>query len=87
VRIVPPLPRNTIPRDGPFGHNSGKNKALLAVAHSILTVLDHVLRERRPYQDLGADYVDCLDAARLERHHMRRLEQPGYKVDLTPLTA
>lgn len=63
----------------------GKNKALMAVAHSILTVLYHVLRERRPYQDLGADYFDRLDATRIERHHVRRLEQLGYKVDLTPM--
>jgi hypothetical protein len=62
----------------------GKNKALMAVAHSILTVLYHVLRERRPYRDLGADYFDRLDATRIERHHVRRLEQLGYKVDLTP---
>ncbi len=65
----------------------GKNKALMAVAHSILVALYHVLRERRPYQDLGADYFDRLDTSRVERHYVRRLEQLGFKVELTPAAA
>jgi len=65
----------------------GKNKALMAVAHSMLVALYHVLREKRPFQDLGADYFDQLDTTRIERHHVRRLEQLGFKVDLTPVAA
>jgi len=65
----------------------GKNKALMAVAHSMLVALYHVLREKRPFQDLGADYFDRLDTTHIERHHVRRLEQLGFKVDLTPVAA
>jgi len=43
-----------------------------------------MLRDHKPYADLGADYCDQLDAARLQRHHVRRLEQLGYTVTLTP---
>lgn len=65
----------------------GKAKAAMAVAHSLLVVIYHVLRERTPYQELGAAYFDRLETTRLERHYVRRLEQLGYKVDLTPSSA
>ena len=35
---------------------TGKKKAILAVAHSILVIAYHVLKEQRPYHDLGTDY-------------------------------
>lgn len=63
----------------------GLYKALVAVAHSIVAIIDHVLRERRPYIDLGADYFEKLDAQRLEHLHVRRLNALGYSVTLTPL--
>jgi hypothetical protein len=37
--------------------------------------------------DLGADYFDKLDTKRIERHHVRRLEQLGYTVTLAPKEA
>jgi transposase len=65
----------------------GTYRALVAVAHTLLVVIYHMLRDRRPYADRGADYFDRLDAARLERHHVHRLEQLGYTVTLTPAQA
>jgi transposase len=62
----------------------GVHKAAVAVAHSVLVIIYHMLRDHRPYHDLGADYFDQLDTARLQRHHVRRLEQLGYSVTLTP---
>ena len=43
-----------------------------------------MLRDQRPDTDLGAEYFDRLDTARLERQPVRRLEQLGYTVTLTP---
>jgi hypothetical protein len=65
----------------------GREKALIAVAHSLLVVIYHVLVTRRPYAELGSDYFDRQDAARVERHHVRRLEQLGYTVTLKPMAA
>ena len=65
----------------------GRNRAAMAVAHSLLIVVYHILRTRQPYTELGVDYLDRLDAARIERHHVRRLEQLGYTVTLKPLVA
>jgi transposase len=57
------------------------------VAHSLLVVIYHVLRTGQPYRELGVDYFDRLDSARAERHHVRRLEQLGFTVTLTPTAA
>jgi transposase len=45
----------------------GKPRAMLAVAHSLLVSIYHMLRDQLPYQDLGPDYFDHLQAQRLER--------------------
>jgi transposase len=64
----------------------GKRKAIVAVSHSLLVIVYHMLRDQRPYQDLGADYFDRLDVQRLQRHYVRRLAQLGYAVTLSPST-
>lgn len=65
----------------------GKYKAVMAVAHTLLVIIYHMLRDHVPYADLGPDYFDRLDQARVERHHVRRLEQLGYTVTLSPAVA
>jgi transposase len=65
----------------------GKQKAVVAVSHRVLVILYHMLRDHQPYTDLGADYFDRLDTQRLQRLHVRRLEQLGYAVTLTPTPA
>jgi transposase len=65
----------------------GQQKAVMAVAHSVLVILYHMLQEGRPYADLGPDYFEQLEAARIERYHVRRLERLGYTVTLTPAPA
>jgi transposase len=61
----------------------GKLKAAMAVAHSLLVVIYHVLSDKQPYTDLGADYFDKVDKERLTRQALRRLEALGYAVTLT----
>jgi transposase len=43
-----------------------------------------MLRDHVPSADLGPDYFDRLDKTRVERHHVRRLEQLGYTMSLAP---
>jgi hypothetical protein len=59
----------------------------MQLAHRVLVILYHLLRERQPYADLGADYFDKRDTTRLQRQYVRRLEQLGYAVTLTPAPA
>ena len=44
-------------------------------------------RAGRPYTEFGVGYFDRLDATRIERHHVRRLESLGYSLTLEPMTA
>jgi transposase len=65
----------------------GKKAALVAVAHSLLTVVYHLLRDGTVYQDLGANYFDQRDRQLRERNALRTLERLGYKVHLEPAAA
>jgi transposase len=62
----------------------GKKRALLAVGHSLLVILYHMLKYDVDYQDLGVDYFDKRDPERLRRHLVKRLERLGYHVTLAP---
>ena len=58
----------------------GPKKAIVAVQHAMLVALWHMLKHRVTHQDLGADYFDRRNTARIRRHHVRRLEALGYQV-------
>ena len=60
----------------------GKNRATIAVAHSILISLYHMLRDGTSYRDLGANYFDQRDRDSTVRRAVRRIERLGYKVTL-----
>jgi transposase len=60
----------------------GKNKATVAVAHSILIIVYHLLKDGGTYRDLGADFFDRRNQDALERRLVRRLEALGNKVSI-----
>jgi transposase len=60
----------------------GKKKAAVAVAHSLLIIIYHLLTTDTDYQDLGPDYFDRRDRLAVERHHIRALERLGYRVSV-----
>ena len=62
----------------------GKKRALVALGHTILVIIYHVLKDHTTYHDLGPDYFDRLDTERLTRTLIRRLERLGHKVTLQP---
>ena len=62
----------------------GKKRALLAVAHSLLVIIYHVLRHHVEYRDLGPEYFARLEPERLRRHLVRRLQTLGWEVTLSP---
>jgi transposase len=61
----------------------GKKKAIVAVAHSLLTVTYFVLKHERSYKDLGGDYFDRVSRDRIQKYHIKRLEILGFDVKLT----
>jgi hypothetical protein len=60
----------------------GPKRAAMAVAHSILVISYHVLRDRTPYRELGGNFFDERDRQATEKRLVRRLEGLGYHVEL-----
>jgi transposase len=60
----------------------GAKKAAVAVAASLLTAAYHVLRDGVEYRDLGRDYFDRRDTARLANRLTKRLRDLGYEVQI-----
>jgi transposase len=61
----------------------GKNRAAVAVAHSLLTVIYHLLKHPEDrYQDLGVAYFDQRNPTRQVKHLVKRLEALGYDVEI-----
>jgi len=65
-------------------HRRGRKRGLVAVAHSLLTVIYHMLKNGTEYRDLGPQFLDRLRANHLIRFHVRRLQQLGLQVAVAP---
>jgi hypothetical protein len=63
-----------------------KKKAIIAVAHSILIIAYHLIKDKEPYSELGSDFFDKRNVQATTRRMVRRLEHLGYKVNLEILT-
>jgi transposase len=65
----------------------GPQKAICAVAASILTAVYHMLKNGTFYQDLGPDHFNRRSKTTQTQRLVRRLEHLGYAVDIKPLAA
>jgi transposase len=65
----------------------GPQKAICAVAASLLTSIYHMLKNGTPYEDLGADHFVRRSKTTHAQRLVKRLEHLGYAVDLKPLPA
>jgi transposase len=65
----------------------GKKRAIIAVAHSLLVTGYHLVTRQVDYQDLGREYFDQRNPEAIKRRAVKRLEQLGYQVELTPAPA
>jgi transposase len=63
----------------------GANKAIIALAASMLTAARHMLRSGTEWRELGAAHFDRADAHKTAVRLVRRLQQIGYAVQLTPV--
>jgi transposase len=61
----------------------GKKRAIGAVKHSLLVTVYVMLRDNKPYKDLGADYFDKLNPQQQIRYHVRKLNELGHNVELS----
>ena len=65
----------------------GRKKALVALGHTLLVIIYHMLKRGADYQELGEDFLDRLEPKRLTGHLVKRLERLGYNVTLEPIPA
>lgn len=63
----------------------GKKRAIGAVKHSLLVIVYYMLRDDKPYNDLGVDYFDKLNPQQRIRYHVRKLKELGQGVELSAL--
>ncbi len=59
-----------------------KKKALIAVAHTILVSIYHMIKKKEPYKELGPDYLENLHRERTIKNLKKRIESFGYRVEL-----
>lgn len=64
----------------------GRKKALVAVAHSLLVIIFHVLQRDQSYTELGGDYFDRHHVEQQREYYLRRLQMLGLKVTVEELT-
>ena len=60
----------------------GRNRAIMAVAHTILVTIYYMLTRGTVYSDLGGNYFDERDRQATIRRAVRRIEGLGYTVTL-----
>lgn len=64
----------------------GEQRALIAIAHTLLVICWHILAENTIYNELGPDYLAGKDQPERRRKHLvAQLEQLGYNVELAPV--
>ncbi len=60
----------------------GRKRALVALAHTLLTIIYYMLKRKEPYRELGANYFDERDRQAVEKRLVGRLRKLGYDVAL-----
>jgi hypothetical protein len=61
----------------------GKKKALVALGHTLLRIIYHILLNKQPYVELGADYLERFRQDRERRREaemIRQLEAKGFVI-------
>lgn len=63
----------------------GKKKALVAVGHTILVIVWHVMKKKTGYEELGGDYFDRRYKDQQKKRLIKQLESLGLKVTVEEL--
>lgn len=65
----------------------GKKKALVALEHTLLTAVWHILADHVAFNDLGGDYYARHDPERAMRRITRQANALGFTVRFDPIEA
>ena len=61
----------------------GANRATVAVAHSMLIAIYHMLKDNVPFKDLGSDYYTKFNTESKARYYMKKLQELGAPVPVS----
>jgi transposase len=65
----------------------GKKRAIVAVGHTILTMVYHIIKEQSTYKELGADYFERLNENATIKRLTLKIRKLGYQVEVTKTAA
>jgi transposase len=72
-------------RFGGYRNKAAKKRAIVAIAHTLIVIIWHMLATGQAYTDLGADfYARHADPEKETQRLLARLQALGHKVTLTP---
>lgn len=60
----------------------GHKRAIVAIAHAMLVAIYHMIKNRAPYQELGANFLTEVDTTKKKNDAIKQLEKLGYSVSL-----
>jgi hypothetical protein len=63
----------------------GPQKALIALAHHMITIVFNVLKRGEEYVELGGDYFDRSNKPKVVSRLVARLAKLGFSVELRPI--
>lgn len=61
----------------------GKKRAIVAVAHSMLVAIYHILKDGTTFQDLGAGYFNQFNRERKINSYLKKLRELGWEASAT----
>ena len=64
----------------------GKKKAYVAVAHSMLIAIYHIIKEQQPYIDLGSNYYNQFNVEKKKNSLVKKLMALGFQTTLIPVS-
>lgn len=62
----------------------GKNRATVAVAHSMIIAIYHILKDGVPFKDLGENYYTQFNTEKKINHYLKKLESLGWTPSIAP---
>ena len=62
--------------------HKGKKKALIAIGHKILVAAYFILRDNKPYVELGHEYLLQKRKTNQVNNYLRKLKEIGFEVEL-----
>ena len=63
----------------------GEPKAIIALAHHMITIVYNILARGESYVEVGGDYYERRNKVKVVNRMVQRLNRLGYQVDLTPV--